>query len=105
MANLRKQVDMPHCIARLIALTLGLLLPTQGRHRHLGEGAPVAASPQTPAPRAVSLLRGEDSPLVRPYLLAPDEFRLQRQRRRALWLATHGIDTGPRRIHGVKVAA
>jgi hypothetical protein len=30
--------------------------------------------------------------------------RLQRQRRRALWLATYGIDVGPRRIHGVEVA-
>ncbi|MEU2676319.1 hypothetical protein ABZ638_05440 [Streptomyces sp. NPDC007107] len=65
----------------------------------------MAVSPPTTVPRAVSLLRGEDSPLVRPYLLAPDEFRLQRQRRRALWLAPHGVDTGPRRIHGVKVAA
>ncbi|MEW2606233.1 hypothetical protein AB0894_20765 [Streptomyces sp. NPDC047916] len=104
MANLRKQVDMPHCIARLIARTLRLLFPASGRHRPT-EAEPVAASPQTTAPRAVSLLRGEDSPLVRPYLLTPDEFRLQRQRRRALWLATHGVDSGPRRIHGVKVAA
>ena len=31
--------------------------------------------------------------------------RLQRQRRRALWLAVHGIDVGPRRIHGVVVRA
>ncbi|PAZ14270.1 hypothetical protein CLM62_20055 [Streptomyces sp. SA15] len=30
--------------------------------------------------------------------------RLQRQRRRALWLATYGIDVGPRRIHGVEVS-
>ncbi|MEW2089302.1 hypothetical protein AB0932_03260 [Streptomyces sp. NPDC006682] len=104
MANLRKQVDMPHCIARLIALTLGLLFPASGRHRPM-EAQPGAVSPPTTAPRPVSLLRGEDSPLVRPYLLTSDEFRLQRQRRRALWLATHGIDTGPRRIHGVKVAA
>ncbi|GCB49342.1 hypothetical protein [Streptomyces sp. NL15-2K] len=29
--------------------------------------------------------------------------RLQRQRRRALWLATYGIDVGPRRIHGMEV--
>ena len=31
--------------------------------------------------------------------------RLQRRRRRALWLAVHGIDVGPRRIHGVVVRA
>jgi hypothetical protein len=55
------------------------------------------------------LLRGEDSSLVRLYVLSPYELRhkkrQQRQRRRALWLATHGIDIGPRRIHGVEVAA
>ncbi|MFH8517618.1 hypothetical protein ACH4CE_21490 [Streptomyces gelaticus] len=28
----------------------------------------------------------------------------QRQRRRALWLATYGIDVGPRRIHDMEVA-
>ncbi|MYT33372.1 hypothetical protein GTY73_32420 [Streptomyces sp. SID8354] len=30
---------------------------------------------------------------------------LQRERHRTLWLAVHGIDARPRRIHGVKVAA
>ncbi|MPY62450.1 hypothetical protein FNH08_36470 [Streptomyces spongiae] len=59
-------------------------------------------------------LRGEDSPLVRPYVLTPAERRTQKHhrhshqqhmRRRALWLAVHGIDVGPRRIHGVMVAA
>ncbi|MBT2528101.1 hypothetical protein J7E91_22455 [Streptomyces sp. ISL-99] len=29
----------------------------------------------------------------------------QRARRRALWLAVHGVDVGPRLIHGVEVAA
>ncbi|GAA2460975.1 hypothetical protein GCM10010433_73940 [Streptomyces pulveraceus] len=29
------------------------------------------------------------------------ENRLRRERRRALWLALHGIDVGPRVIHGV----
>ncbi|MFF9803162.1 hypothetical protein ACF1G3_37960 [Streptomyces rochei] len=37
-----------------------------------------------------------DGPLVR---------KLQRQRRRALWLAVHGIDVGPRHIHGMEVSA
>ncbi|MFS8199261.1 hypothetical protein ACLVWQ_11300 [Streptomyces sp. CWNU-52B] len=54
-------------------------------------------------------LRGEDSALVRPYALPLDEWRhekqRQRHRRRALWLATHGIDIGPHLIHGMKVAA
>ncbi|WP_281181976.1 hypothetical protein [Streptomyces chattanoogensis] len=53
-------------------------------------------------------LRGEDSPLIRPYVLTPEERqerRLQRGRRRALWLAVHGIDAGPRWIHGVEVVS
>jgi hypothetical protein len=33
------------------------------------------------------------------------ERRLQRRRRRSLWLASVGIDNGPRVIHGVKVVA
>lgn len=55
-------------------------------------------------------LRGEDSALVRPYVRAEfepwehAEEQLRRQRRRALWLAVHGIDVGPRVIHGVVVA-
>ncbi|MGW9437291.1 hypothetical protein [Streptomyces sp. NPDC055607] len=70
-----------------------------------------------PGPRPVPLpepyLRGEDSPLVRPYFLAHErrqaeaeaEARRQRGRRRALWFAVHGIDIGPRVIHGREVAA
>jgi hypothetical protein len=53
-------------------------------------------------------VRGEDSPLVRPYLVAHErreEARRQRARRRALRLAVHGIDIGPRLIHGVEVTA
>ncbi|WP_169314313.1 hypothetical protein [Streptomyces piniterrae] len=45
---------------------------------------------------------------MRPYLVAHEArecVRLQRGRRRALWLATYGIDAGPRWIHGVKVAS
>ncbi|MFJ2441360.1 hypothetical protein ACIOWG_13070 [Streptomyces sp. NPDC087658] len=33
------------------------------------------------------------------------ENRRRRQRRRALWLAVHGVDVGPRVIHGMEVAA
>jgi hypothetical protein len=39
---------------------------------------------------------------VRPYVIA-DEQRQQEQRRRALLLATFGVDVGPRVIHGVMV--
>ncbi|WP_238545469.1 MULTISPECIES: hypothetical protein [Streptomyces] len=56
---------------------------------------------------------GHGTDMVRPYVFAyeqqqrlePAERRLRRQRRRALWLAVHGIDIGPRRIHGVRVVA
>ncbi|MFI1335584.1 hypothetical protein ACH4U7_36835 [Streptomyces sp. NPDC020845] len=33
------------------------------------------------------------------------ERRLRRRRRQALWLAVHGVDVGPRWIHGVRVVA
>ena len=69
----------------------------------------------TPASAPEPHFRGEDSPLVRPYLLAHErrqalaqaqtEVRRQRSRRRALWLAVHGVDIGPRVIHGREVAA
>lgn len=103
------------CELLLLALVRALL-PARGRHR--------AAPPQFPSgqrPLAPVLTpsvhaghnRGlwpleQDTVLVRPYLLTCDEHRerkLQRQRRRALWLAVHGIDVGPRRIHGVEVSA
>jgi len=46
--------------------------------------------------------------MVRPYLVdheRREEARRQRARRRALWFAVHGIDIGPRVIHGVEVTA
>lgn len=46
--------------------------------------------------------------MVRPYLVAHElreEGRRQRARRRALWLAVHGVDIGPCLIHGVEVTA
>ncbi|NGO43307.1 hypothetical protein [Streptomyces ureilyticus] len=112
---------MPHFIAVLCTQLLRLLLPAHGRHRAVPR--PVDDPPEVShAPRSgcapvrhwphrprCTLLRGEGSPLVRPYVLSLDEWRherrQQRQRRRTLWLAVHGIDIGPRRIHGVKVAA
>ncbi|MGW1489913.1 hypothetical protein [Streptomyces sp. NPDC002402] len=53
--------------------------------------------------RVPTLLRGEDSALVRPYLLAHEQ-RLRRQRRRVLWLASYGIDLDTRDIHGLGAA-
>ncbi|MFC8242464.1 hypothetical protein [Streptomyces chartreusis] len=109
---------MLHHIARLVAPLLRLLWPAAGRHR-LPVGAEelhasVQASPAAPAaPRRhlsphEALIRGEDSPIVRPYLLAHEQrvqARQQRARRRTLWLAVHGIDVGPRHIHGVEVGS
>lgn len=109
MAHLRKQVDMNQGIARIFEPLLRLLLPAPGRHRSPEPPSSVkpVAVPTRTLPR-VSVLRGEDIGLVRPYLVAFErrqEARRQRGRRRALWLAVHGVDIGPRLIHGVEVAA
>ncbi|WP_242644783.1 hypothetical protein [Streptomyces laculatispora] len=52
--------------------------------------------------------RGEDSPLVRPYLVAHErrmaEERCRRARRRTLWIAACGAD-GARVIRGAEVTA
>ncbi|MGW0731402.1 hypothetical protein [Streptomyces sp. NPDC002851] len=115
MANLRKQVDMAHCIARIFEPLLRFFLPGPGRRRNAGKTglAPTIGTPALPAPlthrRPVLLTHGEEPPLLRPYVLTPAELRerrrTQRRRRRALWLAVHGVDLGPRRIHGVEVTA
>ncbi|MFD8835285.1 hypothetical protein [Streptomyces griseofuscus] len=110
---------MLHRIALLAEPLLRLLWPALGRHRHRHRNrnrhraddqapSPVPAAPgRRPSPHE-TLLRGEDSRLVRPYLLAHEQrtqARQQRARRRTLWLAVHGIDVGPRRIHGVDVGS
>ncbi|WP_431042513.1 hypothetical protein ACQUSR_11705 [Streptomyces sp. P1-3] len=68
---------MAETIVRTCEALMRLLFPPSGRHR--------------PAETANA------------YPVA--ERRLRRQWRWALWLAVHGIDVGPRWIHGVKVAA
>lgn len=97
-------------IHRLFEPLLRLLLPPTGRRRLTDRqvASPRSALPASAVvPQRCTVLRGEDSRLVRPYLTAYEQrekARLQRQRRRALWLAVHGIDVGPRLIHGVVVA-
>ncbi|MFG2503338.1 hypothetical protein ACGFSB_34660 [Streptomyces sp. NPDC048441] len=109
MANLKEQVDMNQGIARIFEPLLRLLLPAPGRHRspEASSSVPPLDAPTRPLAR-VPVLRGEDIGLVRPYLVAFErrqEERRQRARRRELWLAVHGVDIGPRLIHGVEVTA
>ncbi|MFE0189827.1 hypothetical protein [Streptomyces sp. NPDC058989] len=104
--------DMRKHSAWIFELLLRALLPARGRHRSAcpvpaarWTDAPTLALPRTPV-RQQGLLRGEDVHLIRPYVLTSEERqrrRLQRGRRRALWLASYGVDAGPRWIHGVEV--
>lgn len=98
-------------IARFLEPLLRLVVPATGWRRR-GAVAPAEDNcrPKEKTPRQFGArpLRGEDHALVRPYLVAHErreEARCQRARRRALWLAVHGIDVGPRVIHGVEVTA
>ncbi|MFE6098551.1 hypothetical protein ACFVQ4_01120 [Streptomyces laurentii] len=67
---------MSKLIVHLIGLLLRRLLPPSGRRRqHPGRATVVlpgitARPPVTPTRPRVSIFRGEDSRLVRPYLLA-----------------------------------
>jgi hypothetical protein len=91
---------------RLLTLLLRFLLPAGGRHRAPQPG-PIIPPQPTPDPPTLAL-RSEDTALVRPYVIAHErreEARRQRARRRSLWLAVHGVDIGPRLIHGVEVSA
>ena len=102
------------CELVLLAMVRALL-PARGRHRALGARPPVRERLSAPVRNTAGPDRPldawpfePDAHLVRPYLLTPEERherRLQRQRRRALWLAVHGIDVGPRHIHGLEVPA
>ncbi|MFJ8107579.1 hypothetical protein [Streptomyces sp. NPDC096132] len=95
----------------LLLALVRALLPTRGRHRTAPAQPAVSNEPLNThphRPHSAACHFEYDTPLVRPYLLTPDERHernLQRQRRRALWPAAHGIDVGPRRIHGVEVSA
>lgn len=112
----------PIHIHRLIEPLLRLLWPPTGRRRAglqtcrarcqaAGTSWPAPALAVPPRPRHAPdlVLRGEDNPLVRPYLVAHERRELARlrrvRRRRELWCAVHGIDIGPRLIHGVEVTA
>ncbi|MFE6684841.1 hypothetical protein ACFVFQ_00035 [Streptomyces sp. NPDC057743] len=102
---------MLHTIRTIFESLFRVLLPAHGRHRSTDAApTPERDTPTLTIPRVPveqRLLRGEDVALLRPYVLTPAERRerrLQRSRRRAVWLATVGVDAGPRWIHGVEVA-
>nr|WP_236573909.1 hypothetical protein [Streptomyces sp. GS7] len=105
-----------HRISILLLPLLWLLLPASGRHRaptpppraaHR-KGAPTARALPTVAFHPPVLLRSAESPLLRPYILTEKERRerrLRRGRRRALWLAVHGVDIELRHTPGAEVYA
>lgn len=97
---------MPQNIAHIFEPLLRLRWPAPGRHRRspaVRVDTPAASTPRVP----VRPVQGEEIGLVRPYLIAHERREAQRRRarRRVLWLAVHGIDIGPRLIHGVEVTA
>lgn len=104
-------------IARAIVWVIAFLaLRPSGRHRagtvppalRTSVSRPVVGVSGSTAvqlhPAALLLDTGAPA-LVRPSAVAHkrEEQRL-RARRRALWLAIHGVDVGPRVIHGVEVS-
>lgn len=112
---------MANLIAGLIEPLLQVLLPSTGHRRRLKathvytRSVPAAhrrlvicRAVVAPVPGRFPPLRGEDSALVRRYVLAefePWEYveeRLRQRRQRALGLAVQ--DAGPRVIHGMGVA-
>ncbi|MET9932930.1 MULTISPECIES: hypothetical protein [unclassified Streptomyces] len=87
---------------------LMLTLPPTGRHRptrttHRRPAAPRHRAPvasRSPYAREQAMpLDGARSPLTRPYLATATSRAAQRRRRRALWLATVGVDVDHRNIH------
>ncbi|ADI09853.1 hypothetical protein SBI_06733 [Streptomyces bingchenggensis BCW-1] len=110
-------MSVSEAIAWIFEALLRLLLPPSGRHRaaphqHTPTMPRLARVPHVPAQPALSGAPDDAGPaMVRPYVLAHEQReeraarRLRRQRRRTLWLAVHGIDIGPRVIHGVRVVA
>ncbi|MFD3539738.1 hypothetical protein ACFWUQ_09595 [Streptomyces sp. NPDC058662] len=81
---------MSHCIARILEPLLRFLWPAPG----IPAPPPAAAGPRVRPYHPFSQTREQRT-----------EVRRQRARRRALWLAVHGIDIGPRLIHGRVVTA
>ncbi|MFM9696818.1 hypothetical protein [Streptomyces europaeiscabiei] len=105
---------MGHRIARcLLVPLLRLLLPATGRRRQPSVAAREIPSvtrylhsrtARRPWERPV---RGEDTPLARPYLVAHEQREVERRRqtrRRTLRIAVHGVDIRPHMVHVHAVA-
>ncbi|WP_436788899.1 hypothetical protein [Yinghuangia sp. YIM S10712] len=107
---------MTRSLLRSLVRVASVLIRWGSRGRHRAGQRPVpppAVTPPRTAPcdpptAELRALTEESSPaLVRPYVRAHEqrvnERRAQRRRRVELWLAVHGVDTGPRTIHGLVV--
>ncbi|BDM72725.1 hypothetical protein HEK616_62120 [Streptomyces nigrescens] len=75
-----------HHVIRLFEPLLRLLLPGSGRHRPV-EAPPVrpVAPPRWVRVRHTEVLRGEDSALVRPYLIAHERRQYARRLPEVVW--------------------
>ncbi|MDT3395079.1 hypothetical protein RKE29_00120 [Streptomyces sp. B1866] len=81
----------------------------------LADTQPIPSAEVEPDPRG-AVIWDDPAPLVRPFVVAHEralaraqerdreERLVQRPRRRATWTAVHGVDIGPRRVHGIEVA-
>ncbi|WP_310722539.1 hypothetical protein [Streptomyces sp. N2A] len=77
-----------HHVIRLFEPLLRLLLPGSGRHRPADVPLPVpppVAPPRWVPVRHTELLRGEDSALVRPYLIAHERRQYARRMPEVVW--------------------
>ncbi|GGW99739.1 hypothetical protein GCM10010341_21750 [Streptomyces noursei] len=92
-------------IQTIFEMLLRALLPARGRHRAalVRPAQPRAKGPAVP-PLGVRTrhhsvpLCGEDSALVRPFVLTPSEWRaarVQKVRQCTPWPAIHGVNAGP----------
>ncbi|WP_328547235.1 hypothetical protein [Streptomyces platensis] len=99
---------MPHCIARIFESLMRLLVPP-GRHRAGGAHSDVPRAAATAGRLTrVPVLRGEDTVMVRPYLVVHERRQQARKpsaRPRAFWTAVAGVPLDPRLECGMGVAA
>ncbi|UGQ10512.1 hypothetical protein LO772_27250 [Yinghuangia sp. ASG 101] len=104
---------MTRSILRSLVRVTSVIIRRGSRGRHRAGQRPIPPPTVTPPhtapfdpPTAALRALTEESPpaLVRPYIRAREqrvkERQAQRRRRVELWLALHGVDTGPRMIHG-----